>query len=1089
MHLIEDIRIGDFLYFCYRRNEKIELEPSARLILGGIMKIHLILISAAFFLTACNNLSNSNKNNELNPHLRFARNLISNRPQNTKNFIAVLKLKNPALLENAKIVNGRPEIDETQLTKINEEQQAVEKELKALSPKVQIIFKYKMVLNGLAVLAPIELESKIKNLAVVAYAESSGQFSRPLIEEISNSFSNQDLNERNSVKFIGAENLNSRGIKGRGVRVGVIDTGIDYTHSMLGGVGTEEAYLAVNPSTSNAGFPNSKVVGGVDLVGSKYNAASPDFNTRLPMPDMNPLDEAGHGTHVAGTVAGIGDGVSTYNGVAPEADLYAIKVFGAEGSTSDYVVIAALEYSADPNADGNATDQLDVVNLSLGSSYGNPAILYGEAVKNLVNGGTVVVASAGNSGHKDYIVGAPGTSDSALSVAASVDNADHLWKFNASRINLAANESILVEAIEAATSRKISEGSAVAGELVYIGLAAEDLTPDLASAVRGKVALIDRGAVSFNDKLVRAAKAGAIGAVVANNKEGAAISMGTTDEINIPAIMITLADAVRVKSAIAKNSVVIEFRTGEKIERPELIDTLTDFTSKGPRSFDGHIKPEIAAPGENVISAAMGKGNKATQMSGTSMAAPHMAGVMALLKQAKPELSAKELKSVAMAGSKIINREGLRYPVSMQGAGRVRADISADLKLVSDLHSVSLGQVGVEEKKMINRELKLKNLTVQDLNLEIDFIGSENIKISRGFTLIKPGETLDLNVAISLDATGMKNETVRELDGWIVFKENGKEIYKIPVLAVANKLSAIEAKSLVVNSTSERDSSGASAELILENMNQNQGAVILFNHIGNDDRKPKAPSYMSADCDLQTAGYRLIKGTKHGESDILEFAVKLYKPVTTWHACDISLMIDANGDGVAEQELLGSNTRSIGSGGDRFVTTLIDAAKMREIRKKYEAAIEKAQGDASKIEKIEEDYTPSIIEQRGMLAVNNSTVAILAVSADKLASNREGAISFKVIVSHNEQSTVEFDDHLQSTSKVDMKISLRKEDQSFVGLRGAVEMSGPMSISVPLVKGDGREDLLVLMPFNRFSQSNLHSDSQSAIIKPEFITK
>ena len=91
---------------------------------------------------------------------------------------------------------------------------------------------------------------------------------------------------------------------------------------------------------------------------------------------MNPLDEAGHGSHVAGTIAGHGDGVNTYDGVAPAADLYAIKVFGAKGSTSDEIVIAALEYAIDPSGDLSFDKQMDVVNLSLGSDHGNPHIMY-----------------------------------------------------------------------------------------------------------------------------------------------------------------------------------------------------------------------------------------------------------------------------------------------------------------------------------------------------------------------------------------------------------------------------------------------------------------------------------------------------------------------------------------------------------------------------------------------------------------------------------------------------------------------------------------------------------------------------------------
>src|SRR5690606_4911955 len=138
-----------------------------------------------------------------------------------------------------------------------------------------------------------------------------------------------------------------------------------------------------------------------------------------------PLDEGGHGSHVAGTIAGAGDGINSYDGVAPDASLYAIKVFGAEGSTGTSVVVAALEYAADPDADLDPSDRLDVVNLSLGSSFGSANNLYTEAMENLDRAGTVVVASAGNSGHMHYITGSPGTSDTVLSVAASIDNMEH----------------------------------------------------------------------------------------------------------------------------------------------------------------------------------------------------------------------------------------------------------------------------------------------------------------------------------------------------------------------------------------------------------------------------------------------------------------------------------------------------------------------------------------------------------------------------------------------------------------------------------------------------------------------------------------
>ena len=169
------------------------------------------------------------------------------------------------------------------------------------------------------------------------------------------------------------------------------------------------------------------------LLGLSLISGSLDFDTQVPKPDPDPLDESGHGTHVAGTVAGIGDGINTYNGVAPGATLHALKVFGISGSTTDSVVIAAMEYAADPNKDLDSSDRLDVVNLSLGGGYGSPNSLYDVAVKNLANGGTISVIAAGNSGDSPFIVGSPSTAAEALSVAASVDAMDHNWKSPAIR--------------------------------------------------------------------------------------------------------------------------------------------------------------------------------------------------------------------------------------------------------------------------------------------------------------------------------------------------------------------------------------------------------------------------------------------------------------------------------------------------------------------------------------------------------------------------------------------------------------------------------------------------------------------------------
>lgn len=1061
------------------------------------MKSVFIKLAVVFFASIALLSCSKGGGDNLNPLLKYSKNIISTRPQNKDQIIAILKLQTPSVFENATVENGKAVADKKLVEAIAKEQEAALAELKKLSADVQLIYSYKMVLNAIAILAPASLEGELKNIGLVAYAEGSGNFERPSIVSLSNSVKAPVFAERNSAKFIGAVKLNEKGITGKGVKVGIIDTGIDYTHAMFGGEGTEEAYKAVNPDITSTAFPNKKVVGGIDLVGTKYNSGSPDFEGHLPKPDMNPLDEAGHGTHVAGTVAGIGDGVNTYNGMAPDAELYAIKVFGADGSTSDFVVIAALEYAADPNADGDNSDQLDVVNLSLGSSYGNPKILYNEAVKNLVYGGTSVVASAGNSGHKDYIVGSPGTSDDALSVAASVDNGDHLWRFNASRVSI-GNGKILVQAIEAATTKKIADAGEVSGKLVHIGLANKDLTDDQKAALKGNIAFIDRGQVNFNDKIKRAVSGGAIGVVVANNSEGSAFVMGTSDKFEIPAIMITLQVGNEIKEALKNQEVFFDFKTDEKIEMPQLIDTLTDFTSKGPRSTDGFIKPEISAPGENVISADMGGGNKAVQMSGTSMAAPHMSGVMALLKQAHPDFTAQDLKALAMGTTKTVNdEESKRYAISEQGAGRVQADKAVESKILIQPAALSLGQVGIETKKTVRKQLVVKNISDEKQTLDVMFEGNGFITMTELPSLVvEPKSSLNVSVQLTLDAVAMQDEKIREMDGWIkLTQRNGdrsEEVYRVPVLAVAHKLSSVEANNLIVKSSSDLDSAGAAAELTLVNNNVNSGEALLFNLIGQDSRKPIGSNFMATDCDLQMAGYRFVtrKNKKNQNEDILQVAVKLYKPVTTWHACDISVLIDGNSDGVVDQELLGSHIRSVpGLTQGDFATTLLDANKAREIRKEYEEAIEqKKNGKLPADTEIEEDYSDAVLEQQNLEIYENSTVAILEVSTKNLMLTREGALSFKVVVTHNEQSTVELDDYLQSTVETDMKISLNKNDQAFLDLPEVVKIAGEKQ-TVQLTKGEGTGSLLVLYPNNRFTLSDLHSDSQSQVLSPVYKIK
>lgn len=1049
------------------------------------------LMSSLLILTACTQGQNSKS--KLIPLLQDSQNIISTRPLNQTHVMALVKLQTPSLLETSAKEEGVTIVDNDQAAKIASEQEKAITDMKALDKDVQVIYKYRYVLNAVSVLAPIAVLEKLKAVGTIASWEGVGTFARPItFQTEALTEATKTLTERNSSKFIGAEKLNLSGLTGKGIKVGVLDTGIDYTHSMFKGVGTAEAYKAIDPAKEALGFPSEKVRGGVDLVGTTYDSASPDFFHRVPKPDLNPLDEGGHGTHVAGTVAGIGDNVTSYNGMAPDADLYAIKVFGAEGSTSDMVVIAGLEYAADPNGDGDLRDQLDIVNLSLGSGYGNPKILYAEAVKNLARGGTVSVISAGNSGAKDYIVGAPGTSTEALSVAASIDDGDHNWHFTASVVKAGAEE-ISVETIEAASTQKVQDGD-VTGQLVHIGNAAQELTEEQIAAVKGNVALIDRGVVTFNDKVKRAAAAGAIGVVVANNQEGAAFTMGTTDKFDIPAIMITKEVGVKVKAALAAGQgASIQFKTEKTIEKPELIDTLTGFSSKGPRSIDGFLKPEISAPGSDIISAAMGKGSEMVKLSGTSMAAPHMAGVLALVKQSfknrEIEVSALDLKHVAMGTSKTIGDTAGRYPVTRQGSGRVQADVAALSDLIAEEPSVSFGEINIEAKKAVKSVLHLKNVSAEDKAVQISFEGNEFVSLTNAQAVtLKAGESTAVKLSFVLDATKMKDAYVREMDGWVLVKADGKELYRVPVLAVAHKLSAITSKGLTVQS-SKLDAEGAAVELALKNESANAGEALLFNLVAKDERKPLSPSFMNADCDLQAVGYRIVeKETEEGKAQFVEFGVKVYKPMTTWNSCDISVLVDSDKDGVVEQEILGANTAVIPNfGTEIFASTLIDTVKAKEIRKAFEAKIEAAKNDPEALQKLkdEEKYNDAVVDQQDLTVYNNSTVVIVQARIDQLKLDSKNQLNFKVVVTHNEQASVQMDDNLANEKS--FSVSMNADDQSFVGLGETQTVNAASASTVELTKGHGKQSLLVLLPQNKVSFSDSLNDLQLLILKPEFV--
>lgn len=503
--------------------------------------------------------------------------------------------------------------------------------------------------------------------------------------------------------------------QGDGVTIGVIDSGIDYTHADFGGPGTTAAYTGNNSKLIEAGtFPTARVVGGWDFVGDDYN---PSANNDLPQPDPDPLDctkpesmvvAGGHGTHVAGIAAGNGvaqNGAAylgpyelSFNptafriapGVAPRAKLWALRVFGCDGATT--MLGAALERAADPNQDGSFSDRLDVVNGSLGTGYGLSSQTNATAIANLTKVGTLVVAAAGNDGQTFFVTGSPATIPQVLSVAASADN-----EFLSLSTTSTSAGAAKYAAAEGGFSKRLIDTGPVSGTLVQSQPANGCTAFANASAVAGKVALVDRGVCSFVQKFQNAQAAGALAVVIVDDQDDPlpfAMGGGDPGSVPIPGVMIRLADGQTIKQVMAKETVNVGLDPADQYTGVGA-ELLAGFSSRGPSALDSRLKPEIAAPGFSIDSARVGSGNEPRRSQGTSQASPVVSGAAALVRQAHPSYSPMEVKAALVNSTEpLVSLSAQPYQTSIVGSGRVAVE-RAVTQLVTAGADVAAGEVGV----------------------------------------------------------------------------------------------------------------------------------------------------------------------------------------------------------------------------------------------------------------------------------------------------------------------------------------------------------------------------------------------------------
>jgi subtilisin family serine protease len=676
------------------------------------------------------------------------------------------------------------------LAEIEEEQEA----FLARNPEARVVARARLVLNAVFVVAsPIDAlwmaaDPAVQRLVPVAHYQMS-------------------LSE--TVPYIGATSVQAAGFDGSGVRVAVLDSGVDYTHAAFGGSGDPADYATNDPTIIEPGtFPTAKVVGGYDFVGGEWPSGPRQA-------DPDPLDDgvqAGHGTHVAHIIGGNG-------GVAPGADLYAVKVCSSvSNSCNGVALILGMEFAVDPNGDLDPSDHVDVVNMSLGAIYGQPFDDdLSAAVESATGYGVLTVAAAGNGSNKPYIVDTPASAPTAIAVAQTQVPSASLQRIDVDGTNYAAVYQRWSVPLTSTLAGPVQYGDGAGGNL-------NGCAPFASGSLAGLVVLVDRGACNFTLKISNISQGGGLAGIIGLVAPGAPFAGGDGGDrpIGIPGYMISQEDADGIKAQIGAPGTA----TLDPDNVLELVGQMVGSSSRGPQHESTHlIKPDIGAPGAS-ISAIAGTGTGESPFSGTSGATPMVAGSAALLLQAEPNLSPLEIKA-RLTNTADTNIDtgpftGLA-PITRIGGGEVRVDRALATPVAAwqvgvPAGSVSFGFVDADSREVLKARVRVRNYSPHSLRyrvtsefryLDDQMTGAVSVKTVPPRIWVSAGGSTDFWVLVFVHGSKLPGNhmssgpegpdpsalTINEFDGYLRLRDrHGRYPIHLPWHVLPRQAAALKAR-------------------------------------------------------------------------------------------------------------------------------------------------------------------------------------------------------------------------------------------------------------------------------------------------------